>query len=73
MRSVEIYNETTTLVTYNGRDVNDVLQEVCSYFHEILTECSSLTDKLNNGQTIEEGDIVTIEGLCCEILDYLGD
>lgn len=73
MKPIEIVTETKTSVTHKGNDVNEVLQKVCLSFHEILTQCSIITDKINNGQTVEYNDLIVIEGYCCEMLDYLDD
>lgn len=73
MKPIEIVTETKTHVTYNGKDVNDILEEVCNAFHVILAECSHLKFKLEEGEEIDVDDFEEIEAQCCEILDLLDD
>ena len=73
MRPIEIVTKTKTSVTYKDKDVNDLLEEMCGAFHVILTECSRLKYKLEEGEDIDADDFGEIEGQCCEMLDYLED
>lgn len=73
MKPIEIVTETRTHVTYNGKDVNDLLEEMCGAFHVILEECSHLRFKIEEGEELETDDFDSIGGICCEMLDYLGD
>lgn len=73
MKPIEIVTETKTHVTYNGRDVNDLLKEMCDAFHVILMECSRLTQKIDDEEEIKRDDFESIEGECCTILDLLED
>lgn len=73
MNPIEIVTETKTHVTYNGNDVNDLLEEICGAFHVILEECSHLKFKIEEGEELDTDDFGEIEGQCCEMLDKLGD
>lgn len=73
MKPIEIVTETKTHVTYNGKDVNELLKETCGAFHVILETCSYLKHKLEEGENLDADDFGEIEGTCCEMLDLLED
>ena len=73
MKQIEIVTETKTRVTYDGKDVNDILSIICSNLHEILYDCSYINDKIDKGVKITHDDVINIEGSVSEMLDMLGD
>jgi len=68
MSPVKIKTETTTKVTINGVDVEDVIQEAANLAHFVLEELSIYRQR-------KKLDPLTFdcEGEACAFLDLIGD
>ena len=64
MKKIDI--DTTTKVTLDGLDINEVLREAADLAHEVLEELSIYRQRNNL-------DPFDCEGSCCKFLDLIGD
>ena len=68
MKQLKITTNTTTKVTLNGIDANDVIRKATDLAHEVLEELSIYRQRHNLPL-----DTFSCEGSCCKFLDIIGD
>ena len=66
MKRLEV--KTTTIVTLNGFDAEDVIRKAADLAHEVLEELSIYRQEHNL-----DSDTFACEGSCCEFLDLIDD
>lgn len=72
MHTVDLKTEVKTIATLNGKDVDNVLQEVCHAAHEAFFYTSRCRANHEDDKDILD-ELELIEGELCSILDLLGD
>lgn len=66
---IKTKTETTTKITVNGHDINEVMDLARELAHHILEETSHLRQSDNRYENLELGS----EGTACRFLDMIGD
>ena len=66
------------IVTDDGKDINDILKEICDIAHDGIMDASVIRQEcdenpaLNTAKNWRE-ECENLEGILCRILDRLGD
>ena len=68
MKRIKITTEISSIVTLDGLDIDDVIQQAADLAHEVLEELSIYRQEHNL-----DLDTFTCEGSCCAFLDLIDD
>ncbi len=68
MKQLKITTTASAIVTLDGLDINDVIQQAADLAHEVLEELSIYRQRNDL-----DSDTFTCEGSCCAFLDLIDD
>lgn len=68
MKQLKITTTASAIVTLDGLDINDVIQQAADLAHEVLEELSIYRQRNDL-----DSDTFACEGSCCAFLDLIDD
>lgn len=68
MKQLKIVATASAIVTFDGLDINDVIQQAADLAHEVLEELSIYRQEHDL-----DSDTFSCEGSCCAFLDLIDD
>lgn len=68
MKQLKVTTTVSSIVSLDGLDINDVIQQAADLAHEVLEELSIYRQSHNL-----DSDTFSCEGSCCAFLDLIDD